>query len=113
MIEQPAHRSLVEPVLSRVRRDPTSPALVLIADDGSEEKVSIGRLHSRAVGFARAFRENGVGPNQLVVLAAPFSLDLIAALWGVLYAGATASIFPHAAPMSDRTETLESNAALW
>jgi len=93
-----AHRSLPEPFLERVARQPDELALTLIEDSGSERRVSVGQLHAWAASIARALAREGLKPGGIVILALRHSLDLIAGLWGVLYAGGIPSIFPYLPP---------------
>jgi acyl-CoA synthetase (AMP-forming)/AMP-acid ligase II len=92
------HHSLVEPLLERIARRPDELALTLIEDNGSEQKVSVGELNARAASIARALAGEGLEPGDIVILALRHSLDLIAGLWGVLYAGGIPSIFPYLPP---------------
>jgi fatty-acyl-CoA synthase len=90
-----AHRSLAGPLLDRVARHPDKVALTLIEDMDSERKVTVGELHARAAALARVLAGEGVAAGGIVILALRHSLDLIASLWGVLYAGGIPSIFPY------------------
>lgn len=53
-----------------------------------EERISYRELHARAGRLARGLRQFGVGPEVLVGLSARRSLDLLAAILGILEAGA-------------------------
>ena len=98
------YKSLSESLMDRASRDPEALALVLIADNDSEDWVTVGRLHRRATAYAHAIQAIGVAPNDVVIIALRHSLDLIAAFWGTLYLGAVPTIFPYRFPRPDATE---------
>ena len=65
------------------------------ADDGGrvavlagEERISYGELAERALRIAGGLRERGVGPGEVVAVTLPKSPDQLAAVLGVLAAGA-------------------------
>lgn len=94
--------SLAEPLMDRAARAPGETALILIEDDGSERVVTAGELDRAAAGAAAALAGHGIGTGSVVILALRHSVDLPALLFGALYGGCVASIFPyppHAAKM--------------
>jgi amino acid adenylation domain-containing protein len=68
---------------ARAAADPARVALV--TDDG---EVSYGELAARARGVARGLRARGVGPESIVGIAVPRSVEMVAGLLGILEAGA-------------------------
>ena len=63
-----------------------SPQSVAVSLDG--ESVTYAELHRRADAVAARLRDHGAGPGVLVAVSAERSIDLVAALVGVLKAGA-------------------------
>ncbi|MFI5735097.1 amino acid adenylation domain-containing protein [Kribbella sp. NPDC051587] len=63
-------------------QDPTSEAVV------GDERLTYGELNARANQVAHTLLGKGIGPEALVVVRLPRSVQLIAAVWGVLKAGA-------------------------
>jgi acyl-CoA synthetase (AMP-forming)/AMP-acid ligase II len=100
-------KSLVEPVIKRVKRDPEQLAVIFIEDDESEAKISIGQLHSSACTYARIFHESGIKPGDTVIIATGHSQDLLFAFWGTLFTGAVPSVFAYKGPMSTTSSYLE------
>jgi fatty-acyl-CoA synthase len=90
--------SLAEPLLDRAARRPDEPALVLIEDDGSESRLTIGELDRRAAAAAAALAGHGIAPGAVVLLALRHSVDLVAFLLGTLYHGGLPSILPYLPP---------------
>ncbi|MFJ3970277.1 amino acid adenylation domain-containing protein [Streptomyces parvus] len=68
---------------ARVARTPQHPAVV--APDGT---VSYSELNRRANRLARLLAARGIGPEAVVALAVPRSVDLPVAVWATLKAGA-------------------------
>ncbi|MGW9206227.1 amino acid adenylation domain-containing protein [Embleya sp. NPDC055664] len=68
---------------SRVEQDPERTAVT--APDGS---MTYREFNARVNRLARLLVAAGVGPESVVALAVPRSLDLVAAVWAVLKAGA-------------------------
>jgi acyl-CoA synthetase (AMP-forming)/AMP-acid ligase II len=88
------YQTLVEPVIEHARRDPDHLTLVFMAEDGSERQIRAAQFHREALAYAQALRAIDVGPENLVILVLPHSLELPVAFWGALYLGAIPSIFP-------------------
>ncbi|WP_327066347.1 non-ribosomal peptide synthetase [Kitasatospora sp. NBC_01302] len=79
----PSQRSVVELFREQVERTPERIAL-----SGPEGEVSYAQLSRRADAVAAALRERGVGPGDVVGLLAGRTVAAVAAVWGVLRAGA-------------------------
>jgi enterobactin synthetase component F len=75
--------SLPELFEAQVARSPLATALVL-----GRESLSYAELDARANRLARHLASQGIGPECLVALALPRSIEMIVALLGVLKAGA-------------------------
>ncbi|MCB0166486.1 MAG: AMP-binding protein, partial [Anaerolineae bacterium] len=99
--------SVIEPFLERFRHHPDAIAITFMGDDDSEVDVTVEALHYQALGWCQALQNHGVGPGNIVIIARPHSLDLIAALLGTFYTGAIASIFPYHIPSPNRATYLE------
>lgn len=89
---------LIEPLLRRAADGTDDLAVVFMHNDGFEEKLSVGQIHSGALGFAKALEKAGVRRSETVIIALRHSPALIFSFWGSLYAGATPSIFPYLFP---------------
>ncbi|WP_326692090.1 amino acid adenylation domain-containing protein [Streptomyces sp. NBC_01795] len=68
---------------AQVRRRPTAPALTC-----GDTTLSYEELNARANRLARLLSERGAGPERLVALVLPRSLDLVVAVLAVLKSGA-------------------------
>jgi acyl-CoA synthetase (AMP-forming)/AMP-acid ligase II len=86
--------TLIQPLIERAQTTPEHAALVFIAEDGVETKITSGELHHSAEQYARVLKEMGIGPDDLVILVLRHSEILLSAFWGALYLGAIPSIFP-------------------
>ncbi|MET8653322.1 amino acid adenylation domain-containing protein, partial [Nocardia aurea] len=80
-----ADRFLHEGFDNQVRRTPN--AIALIADGPAETVLTYTELSDRANSLARLLIRSGVGPESLVVLAIPRSVELVIAMYAVLRAG--------------------------
>lgn len=69
---------------AQVRRRPTAPALTC-----GDTTLSYEELNARANRLARLLSERGAGPERLVALVLPRSLDLVVAVLAVLKSGAS------------------------
>ncbi len=88
------YQNLIEPIIQRGREHPQQVSVIFINDDGSETVITAGAFHESASATARALREAGIQPNDLVILVLRHSQMLLSAFWGAMYLGAIASIFP-------------------
>ncbi|MER7639328.1 amino acid adenylation domain-containing protein [Streptomyces sp. NPDC126522] len=68
---------------AQVRRDPERVAVI-----GERESVSYGEFNRRANQLAHWLLQQGAGPEQLVVVRIPRSVDLMVAVYAVVKAGA-------------------------
>ncbi|MFD9004256.1 amino acid adenylation domain-containing protein [Streptomyces sp. NPDC059582] len=68
---------------AQVERDPDRPALI-----GEQETLTYGEFNRRANQLAHWLAEQGAGPEQLVAVRIPRSVDLMVALYAVVKAGA-------------------------
>ncbi|MGJ7874790.1 amino acid adenylation domain-containing protein [Streptomyces rochei] len=66
----------------QVEQDPGATAVVF-----EDESVSYGELDARASRLARLLADRGVGPEQIVAVALPRSIDLVVAVLAVVKAG--------------------------
>ncbi|MGH3825003.1 MAG: amino acid adenylation domain-containing protein, partial [Pseudonocardiaceae bacterium] len=73
---------------AQVVRTPDSPAVMCHRDGSSRDELTYRELNERANRLARLLIARGIGPEQLVGLAFPRSLDMITALLAVTKAGA-------------------------
>ncbi|WP_157115928.1 non-ribosomal peptide synthetase, partial [Nocardia puris] len=80
-----ADRFLHEGFDNQVRRTPG--ALALVADGDARPGLTYTELSERANQLARLLIDTGVGPESLVVLAMPRSVELVVAMYAVLRAG--------------------------
>lgn len=94
------YKSLVDPILNRVKTDPEQLAFIFINDDETGERVSMRRLHLEACGYAYTLNQSGIKPGDIVIIALRHCKALIPAFWGVLYTGAIPSIFPYKGGMT-------------
>ncbi|WP_052390334.1 non-ribosomal peptide synthetase [Streptomyces sp. NRRL B-24484] len=75
--------TLAELVERRVRRSPDNTVLV-----SGDETLSYGELNRRANGLARFLAARGAGPERLVALALPRSIEMVVAIAAVAKTGA-------------------------
>ncbi len=85
-----AFQTLVE----HFRGHPERSCIHLLRSGQPDEAVSYRQLVQAAAGYARLYAENGIGPGEVVILILPHGMDLIAAFWGAVLAGAIPSIMP-------------------
>ncbi|MCP4629434.1 MAG: fatty acyl-AMP ligase [bacterium] len=83
-----ACESIVEPFIEKTLENPDRNAIILISDDDSEEKISCGQLHSNAISLSQTLQSNGIKKQDIVIICLNHSPELVAAFWGILYAGA-------------------------
>ncbi|MEV0623908.1 amino acid adenylation domain-containing protein [Nonomuraea sp. NPDC050404] len=101
-------RDLVLPSLfeAQVERDPLA-----IAVSGSQGEVSYGELNARANRLARHLVEGGAGPETVVAIALPRSLDLVLTVLAVTKAGAAYLPLDPAHPTARLTFMLQDTGA--
>ncbi|GAA1374837.1 non-ribosomal peptide synthetase [Streptomyces beijiangensis] len=75
--------TLPEAFEAQVRRDPERVAVI-----GEQETLSYGEFNRRANRLAHWLIEQGAGPEQLVAVKIPRSVELLVAVYGVVKAGA-------------------------
>ncbi len=75
--------TVVELFEQQVQRTPEAMAAVF-----GEQELTYGELNERANGLAHVLIGEGIGPEDVVALALPRSLEMIVALLGILKAGA-------------------------
>ena len=59
--------SIVEPFVEKVLENPDRIAILLIADDDSEEKISYGHLHGKAISCTQTLQSNGIKKKDIVI----------------------------------------------
>ncbi|MCP3804330.1 amino acid adenylation domain-containing protein [Allokutzneria sp. A3M-2-11 16] len=79
----PRPRTFTEIFAEQVRANPSAPALVF-----GDDTVSYAELDERASRLAGRLRAQGAGPETLVAVALPRSIEMIVAILGVLKSGA-------------------------
>ncbi|MBW2205238.1 MAG: AMP-binding protein [Deltaproteobacteria bacterium] len=97
-------KSIVEVFVKKTLEHPDRIAITLISDDDSEEKISYGQLHSKAMSCAGILQSNGIEKQDIVIICLNHSPELVAAFWGILYAGAIPVIshYPEQVPNRDK-----------
>ena len=97
-------KSIVEIFVKKTLEHPDRIAITLISDDDSEEEISYGQLHSKAMSCARTLQSNGIKKQDIVIICLDHSPELVAAFWGILYAGAIPVIshYPEQVPNRDK-----------
>ncbi|WP_344716506.1 amino acid adenylation domain-containing protein [Gordonia defluvii] len=79
----PSQTGTLVDILARRDLDPTHPALIC----GAEE-IDYREFESRTNRLARALISRGAGPEDIIAVAIPRSIDFVVAVWGVLKSGA-------------------------
>jgi acyl-CoA synthetase (AMP-forming)/AMP-acid ligase II len=82
--------NVVDRLLELARTAPERRALVLARPDGEDRELTYGELARRVRAVAAGFAEEGLRPDDRVLLLVPMSLELYVALLGVLAVGAVA-----------------------
>jgi len=97
-------KSIVEVFVKKTLEHPDRIAITLIFDDDSEEKISYGQLHSQAISCAQTLQANDIKKQDIVIICLNHSPELVAAFWGILYAGAIPVIshYPEQVPNRDK-----------
>ena len=60
--------SIVEPFVEKTLENPDRIAIILISDDDSEEKISYGQLHSKAISWAQTLQSNAIKKQDIVIV---------------------------------------------
>ena len=97
-------KSIVESFVDIIRENADRQAMVLISDDNTEQNISYGQLHNKAIFCSRSLQRNGIKKQEVVVIALDHSTELVAAFWGILYCGAIPIIthYPEHVPNRDK-----------
>jgi acyl-CoA synthetase (AMP-forming)/AMP-acid ligase II len=69
--------------------------LVVVAEDGTETKLTFGELAGHADRVRHLLTGEGVGPGDRVAIVLDHSVDLVASFWGCQLLGAVPSILPY------------------
>ncbi|WP_280458499.1 AMP-binding protein [Nocardia carnea] len=80
--------TLPQLIANAVETDPDGVALVLADGTGPLEQVTYADLDAWSSRLARALIARGIGPEDLVAVAIPRSLDAVLAIWAVAKTGA-------------------------
>ncbi len=97
-------KSIVEPFVEKALEHPDQIAIIFISDDDSEEMISYGQLHRKAICCAQTLQSKGIRKQDIVIICLNHSPELVAAFWGILYAGAIPIIshYPEHVPNRDK-----------
>ncbi|OSQ36737.1 non-ribosomal peptide synthetase/type I polyketide synthase [Thalassospira mesophila] len=95
-------RSIPAPFLDQVHKTPTASAVI---DDG--EELTYVRFARRAAGIAARLQAASVGPGDVVGIAVRRSVNMLAAIYGTLLAGAAYSPLDPDHPAQRRQHMLE------
>jgi fatty-acyl-CoA synthase len=97
-------KSIVEVFIKKTLEHPDRIAIILISDDDSEANISYGQLHSKAISCAQTLQSHGIKKQDIVIICLNHSPELVAAFWGILYAGAIPVIshYPEHVPNRDK-----------
>ncbi|MGW0179002.1 AMP-binding protein, partial [Nocardia sp. NPDC003345] len=85
---RPRVTTLPQLIANAVEANPDGAALVLADGTGPLEQVSYADLDAWSSRLARALMARGIGPEDLVAVAIPRSLDAVLAVWAVAKTGA-------------------------
>jgi len=99
--------TLFEAIDAAVARDPARVAVVWTGEDGSRAPIQADDLHRAAKGRAHALRRHGIDASDLVLLALPYSPDLLSIFLGALYGAALPAILPYASDQLDLAAQVE------
>lgn len=95
-------RSISEPFLDQVRATPTAPAVI-----GTSATLSYEQFARRASGIAAKLRAASIGPGDVIGVAVRRSVDMLAAIHGILLCGAAYSPLDPDHPEQRRTDMLD------
>lgn len=96
------YESLVQPFYERVEENPDELAIVLISEDEADIHITYAELMAGAQRAAQHLQKSGIGDQEVVFLALPFSVTLIEAIWGTLLLGAIPAVFSYVHPSLDK-----------
>ncbi|MET4735318.1 amino acid adenylation domain-containing protein [Thalassospira sp. MBR-102] len=95
-------RSISEPFIDQVRATPNAPAVI-----GTSATLSYEQFARRASGIAAKLRAALVGPGDVIGVAVRRSIDMLAAIHGILLCGAAYSPLDPDHPEQRRTDMLD------
>ncbi|WP_404420596.1 amino acid adenylation domain-containing protein [Thalassospira australica] len=95
-------RSISEPFIDQVRATPDAPAVI-----GTSATLSYEQFARRAAGIAAKLRAASVGPGDVIGVAVRRSVDMLAAIHGILLCGAAYSPLDPDHPEQRRTDMLD------
>lgn len=95
-------RSISEPFIDQVRATPNTPAVI-----GTSETLSYAQFARRATGIAAKLRASSVGRGDVIGVAVRRSIDMLAAIHGILLAGAAYSPLDPDHPEQRRKDMLD------
>ncbi len=104
--------TLTEVLAWHAQRQPQRTHLILLDDDGQEQRLSYGELLQRVSAVAAGLQARDIGPGDAVALMLPTSLAFFHCFLGILLAGAVpVPIYPPARP-SQLEDHLRRHAAI-
>ncbi len=80
-------RTLTGAIVELAQRHPDFPCLLFAQSDGSTEPLTLRELHARAAQVQALLQDRGLAPGDNVVVVLPTGPELVAAYFGVLFAG--------------------------
>ncbi|WP_417829200.1 amino acid adenylation domain-containing protein [Thalassospira sp.] len=95
-------RSISEPFIDQVRATPNAPAVI-----GTSATLSYEQFARRAAGIAAKLRAQSVGPGDVIGVAVRRSIDMLAAIHGILLVGAAYSPLDPDHPQQRRKNMLD------
>jgi hypothetical protein len=90
--------SLTARLLARVAERPDATALIFVGDHDAEQRFSFAELLAESGRLAALLATHGIRRGDVVLIALPASPEQVFAFRGVLFAGATPSLFPYPRP---------------
>jgi acyl-CoA synthetase (AMP-forming)/AMP-acid ligase II len=84
--------TLTDAIRALGRAHPDHPSLVFVDHSGREETITLGALLARAHAIRAGLERRGLQPGDHVVLILPTSAELVAAYFGVMFAGAVPAL---------------------
>ena len=95
-------RSISEPFIDQVHATPNAPAVI-----GTSATLSYEQFARRAAGIAAKLRAQSVGPGDVIGVAVQRSIDMLAAIHGILLVGAAYSPLDPDHPQQRRKDMLD------